>query len=168
MNSVKSKFHDIELIEYGVVEPNNGRMLYEVDLKINGEVVTDRYFDRNWRHTHLYNVYEPDSPDGRFFFVPKEGGGFLLDTLNNFAVIGLPYKALSAAKFIGNAYFNERLFLVYRDEIVVFELLTKKKTVHELPHQSVQWVKPIDAQQFEVRYLDGNSREEKVLAIAFE
>ena len=168
MDSIKSKFHNIELIEYGVVEPNNGRMLYEVDLKINGELVTERYFDKNWRHIHLYSKYEPDSPDGRFFFVPKEGGGFVLDTLNNLAVIGLPYKALSAATYIGNAYFNERLFLVYRDEVVVFSLLTQQATVYDFPHRNVKWVNPIDAQQFEVRYMESGSREEKSLTIAFE
>ncbi|HEX8327085.1 MAG TPA: hypothetical protein VF629_06070 [Hymenobacter sp.] len=168
MDSTKSKFHDIELIEYGVVEPNNGRMLSEVDLKINGEVVTERYFSDNWHHIHLYSTYEPDSPDGRFFFVPKEGGGFLLDTFNNFSVIGLPYKALSAASYIGNAYFNGRLFLVYRDEIAVIDLITQKSTVHELPHQRVKWVKPVDAQQFEVCYYETGSWVEKSLSMALE
>lgn len=166
--TTKSKFHDIELIEYGVVEPNNGRMLNEIDLKINGELVTQRYFSDNWHHIHLYKEYEPDSPDGRFFFVPKEGGGFLLDTLNNFSVIGLPYKALSAASYIGNAYFNERLFLVYRDEVVVTHLLTQKSTVHEFLHQRVKWVEPIDAQQFKVCYYESGSWEEKSLLVAFE
>lgn len=168
MNSIKSKFHNIELIEYGVIEPNNGRMLYEVDLKINDELVTDRFFDKNWCHINMYSTYEPDSPDGRFFFVPKESGGFLLDTLNNFSVIGLPNKALSAAKFIGNAYFNERLFLVYRDEVVVLNLLTFKETIHHFPNQTVKWVNPVDAQRFELRYCESGSREEKSLFMAFE
>ena len=168
MDSTKSKFHDIELIEYGVVEPNNGRMLYEVDLKINGEVVTERYFSDHWHHIHLYSKYEPDSPDGRFFFVPKEGGGFLLDTLNDFAAIGLPYKALSAASYIGNVYFNERLFLVYRDEVMVTHLTTQESIVHKFSHQQVKWVNPIDAQQFEVCYYEAGSRAEKSLVLAFK
>jgi hypothetical protein len=133
-------------------------MLYEVDLKINGELVTERYFDKGWRHINIYSVCEPDSPDGRFFFVPKESGGFVLDFLNNFSVIGLPGKALSAAKFIGNTYFNERLFLGYRDELVVLNLLTLETTTHNFSQQTVKWVNPLDAQQFEVRLSGSNAR----------
>ena len=106
-------------------------MLYEVDLKINGELVTERCFDKGWRHINIYSVCEPDSPDGRFFFVPKESGGFVLDVLDNFSVIGLPGKALSAAKFIGNTCFNERLSLVYRDEVVVLNLMSLETTTHD-------------------------------------
>lgn len=165
--TTKSKFHDIELIEYGIVEPNNGRMLCEVDLKINGELVTENYFQSNWHHIHLYHKYEADSPDGRFFFVPGEGGGFLLDALNNFSVVGLPYKALSAASYIGNAYFNDRLFLIYQDEVVVFHLPTRESIIHAFHHQRVKWVEPIDAQQFKLSYYDQGSWEEKSQVIAF-
>jgi hypothetical protein len=168
MYSTKSKFHDIELIEYGVVEPNNGRMLSEVDLKINGAVVTARYFSASWHHVHLYEKYEPDSPDGRFFFVPKEGGGFLLDTHHDFMVIGLPYKALSAASYIGNAYFADRLFLVYRDEVVVFHLVTQKPTIQAFPRHRVKWVKPINTHQFELSYYEAGTWVEKTVAVAFE
>jgi hypothetical protein len=166
--STKSAFHNIELIEYGVVEPNNGRMLYEIDLKINDEVVTDRYFSRGWHHINIYRIYEPDSPDGRFFYVPAEGGGFLLDVPNNFSVIGLSGKALSAAKYIGNLFFSGKMFLVYTDEVVVFDMLTLKVTTHDFPTHNVQMVRPIDTQQFAVIYFESGSWEEKSLAVAFK
>lgn len=165
---MKSKFHNIELIEYGVVEPNNGRLLYEIDLKINGEVVTDRYFSRNWHHINIYRIYEPDSPDGRFFYVPAESRGFLLDVPNNFAVIGMPGKALSAANYIGNLFFTERMFLVYRDEVVMFDLQTLKTTTYDFPNHNVQIVRPVDAQQFQVVYFEDGSREEKTLVVGFK
>ena len=167
MNSIKSKFHNIELIEYGVVEPNNGRMLYEVELKINDEVVTERYFDKSWPYINMYSAYEPDSPDGRFFFVPKESGGFVLDALHNFSVIGLPGKALSAAKYIGNTYFGNRLFLVYRDEIAVLDLGSLEAATHDFSHHAVTWVRPIDEHRFEVCYVEAGTREEKSLPVAF-
>jgi hypothetical protein len=164
---VRSKFHEIELIEYGWVEPNNGRMLNEVDLKINGKLVTDRYFSWGWNHTVMMSHYEPDSPDGRFFFVPKESGGILLDTQNDFSVIGIGSHSLTAATSIGNTYFNDRIFVVYRDEVVVKHLLTMEETIYDFGDIRVGWVRPIDEQQFELIYSDEGSWEEKKRVIRF-
>lgn len=164
---VKSKFHEIELIEYGWVEPNNGRMLNEVDLKINGEVVTDRYFSRGWNHTVMMRHYEPDSPDGRYFFVPAESGGMLLDTQSNFSAVGLGSNSITAATAIGNTYFNDRILVVYRDEVVVKHLHTMAQTIYDFNDIQVGWVGPIDEQQFELRYFDKGSWEEKRRVIKF-
>ena len=163
----KSKFHAIELIEHGWVEPNNGRMLNEVDIKINGEIVTNRYFSSGWNHTVMLSHYEPDSPDGRYFFVPKESGGFLLDTQNNFSVIGLGSHSVTASTSIGNTYFNDRIFVVYRDEVVVKHLLTMEEAIYDFSDIQVGWVGPIDEQHFELRYSDKGSWEEKKRVIKY-
>lgn len=166
-NIIRSKFHAIELIEYGWVEPNNGRMLNEVDLKINGEIVTDRYFSRGWNHTVILSHYEPDSPDGRYFFVPMESGGILLNTQNNFSVVELGSNSMTASTSIGNTYFNDRIFVVYRDEVVVKHLLTLEQTIYDFSDIRVGWVRPIDEQEFELRYSDKGSWEEKKRLIKF-
>ena len=166
-NITKSKFHEIELIKHGWVEPNNGRMMDEVDLKINGEIVTDRYFSRGWNHTVIMSHYEPDSPDGRFFFLPKESGGVLLDTQNNFSVIGIGSNSVTAATVIGNTYFNDRIFVVYSDEVVVKHLLTMEQTIYDFSDIQVGWVRPMDEQQFELRYSDKGAWQEKSRVIKF-
>lgn len=151
MHSITSKFHDIELIQYGVVEPHNGRMLWEVDLKINGQLVTENYFG-GWKYTDMAEPYEPDSPDGRYFFVPAEGGGFVLDTQQNFKSTGIRCKGPSAATFKGNLYFNNLLILVHRNEVILFDLPTQTQTSLNFPACSVLWVKPLIESQVEVIY----------------
>ncbi|UOQ54779.1 hypothetical protein [Hymenobacter cellulosivorans] len=159
MHSVKSKFHDIELIHYGCVEPNNGRMLWEVDLKINGELVTKKYFG-GWNYTDMAEKYEPDSPDGRFFFIPEEGGGFVLDTLHNFQPIGISCQGPSAATFRGNVYSEKYLFLVHTREVILFDLTTLTQRRLAFPELSIRWIRPLDATRFELLYRDSDTRQE--------
>ncbi|RZK28125.1 MAG: hypothetical protein EOO63_11940 [Hymenobacter sp.] len=164
MHSVKSAFHDIELIHYGVVEPNNGRMLWEVDLKINGQLVTKEYFG-DWPYTTIGNRYAAESPDGRFFFVSSEGGGFVLDAQRNFKVLGITYRGLSAATFQGNLYDGDWLIIVHRNEVIMFNLLTGKQHSLDFPQVRVHWVSPLNDQQLRIIYSDPGSFRRKSMVV---
>ena len=167
-HSRKSEFHDIELIYLGWVEPNNGRMLNAVDLKINGELVTYKYFSWDWNYTALCSRYHPDSPNGQFFFLPSEGGGALIDTSNNYSAIGLHCTSKYASTMIGNTYFNDRIFVVHQDEVTVMHLPTLQQKIYEFKEIAVSWVSPIDDKQFELSYYDGISDEKQTQVVRFD
>ncbi|MGI4874511.1 MAG: hypothetical protein ACRYFX_25420 [Janthinobacterium lividum] len=153
MESTKSAFHDIELIRLGWAEPNNGRLLWEVDLKINGQVVTERYFG-TWHYTDIGEKYAADSPDGRYFFVPREDVSFVIDTLHDFAPIGISCKGPSASTFRGNFYFDKWLILVHFHEIILFDLLTQQQHSLDFPNLTIWWATPLNAHQLEVSYTE--------------
>ncbi len=117
----KSKFHDIKLVITGSDEPNNGRELWVADIYINGINQTEKYFGSwNWLNWNLEN-YVMDSPDGKYVFIPAEGGGFLINT-STLERINLPYNALSTIKFLKNEFSTDALIITYSDEVVSIAL----------------------------------------------
>lgn len=165
MYSIKSKFHDIELLQHGCVEPNNGRMLWEVDLKINGELVTNKYFG-GWNYTDMADKYTPDSPDGRFFFVPAESVSFVIDTQHDYKATGITCQGPSASTFRGNLYSEHYLFLVHYHEVILFDLRTLTQKTLPFPDLSIRWIRLLDAYQIEVIYQDHATRQDVSLLVA--
>ena len=115
-----SKFHDIKLVITGTDEPNNGRMLWVADIYINAKIETEKYFGSWNRLNQNLDNYVMDSPDGRYVFIPAEGGGFLIDT-SSLEKVNLPYKALTTIKFLKNEFAGNTLVITYSDEVVNIE-----------------------------------------------
>ena len=122
MNEViKSKYHNIKLVCTDWDEPNNGRMLRIADLYINDELKNREYFG-NWnRLNQNIDNYVMDSLDGKYVYVPAEGGGFLIDVLS-LTKIDMPYKSLSTITFIRNEFTIQNLSIIYTDEIIIVNL----------------------------------------------
>ncbi len=115
-----SKFHDIKLVITGTDEPNNGRMLWVADIYINAKIETEKYFGSWNKLNQNLDNYVMDSPDGRYVFIPAEGGGFLIDT-SSMEKINLPYKALTTIKFLKNVFAGNTLMITYTDEVINIE-----------------------------------------------
>ena len=115
-----SKFHDIKLVITGTDEPNNGRMLWVADIYINAKIETEKYFGSWNRLNQNLDNYVMDSPDGKYVFIPAEGGGFLIDT-STLEKVNLPYKALTTIKFLKNEFTGDTLVITYSDEVVNIE-----------------------------------------------
>ncbi len=115
-----SKFHDIKLVITGTDEPNNGRMLWVADIYINAKIETEKYFGSWNRLNQNLDNYVMDSPDGRYVFIPAEGGGFLIDT-SSLEKVNLPYKALTTIKFLKNEFAGNTLMITYTDEVINIE-----------------------------------------------
>ena len=115
-----SKFHDIKLVITGTDEPNNGRMLWVADIYINAKIETEKYFGSWNRLNQNLDNYVMDSPDGRYVFIPAEGGGFLIDT-STLEKVNLPYKALTTIKFLKNEFAGNTLMITYTDEVINIE-----------------------------------------------
>lgn len=119
-SNFESKFHDIKLKITGTDEPNNGRMLWIADIFIDGRNETERYFGSWNRLNEKLDSYVMDSPDGKYIFIPAEGGGFLIDT-STMEKVNLPYKALTTLKFLKNEFSGDALAITYTDEVVNIE-----------------------------------------------
>ena len=115
-----SKFHDIKLVITGTDEPNNGRMLWVADIYINAKIETEKYFGSWNRLNQNLDNYVMDSPDGKYVFIPAEGGGFLIDT-STLEKVNLPYKALTTIKFLKNEFTGDTLVITYSDEVINIE-----------------------------------------------
>lgn len=115
-----SKFHDIKLVITGTDEPNNGRMLWVADIYINAKIETEKYFGSWNRLNQNLDNYVMDSPDGKYAFIPAEGGGFLIDT-SSLEKVNLPYKALTTIKFLKNEFTGDTLVITYSDEVINIE-----------------------------------------------
>jgi len=116
-----SKLHKIKLVITGSDEPNNGRMLWVAELYINNIDVTGKYFGSWDRLNENLDNYNMDSPDGKFVFIPAEGGGFLIDT-TSLIKYPLAYKALSTIKFQKNEFRGNLLIITYDDETIEIDL----------------------------------------------
>ncbi|WP_460585862.1 hypothetical protein [Hymenobacter arcticus] len=160
----KSKFHDLELTYLGIIEPNNGRMLWEVELRINGQLVTEKYLG-SWPTVTIGSHNETESPDGRFFFIPTESGGVVIDAAQDFKRMHISCKGQGAASFIGNVYDGNWLIIVHRNEVIMFDLLVLQQHSLDFPSVSVWWVVPVDDQQLRIIYRDSGSIENKEMIV---
>lgn len=126
MQTFKSKFHKAELKITGYDEPNNGRMLHVAEWWIDGVDKTKQFFDYGLYLDFDLKNYIMDSLDGKFIFIPEEGGGILIDT-SNWEKIKLPYKGISTVTFRGNTFTESILTLNHTDKVIQFDLVDLKE-----------------------------------------
>jgi hypothetical protein len=128
MQTFKSKFHNAELKITGYDEPNNGRMLHVAELWINGVNKTKEFFDYGLYLDFELKNYIMDSLDGKFIFIPEEGGGVLIEMIR-LEKIKLPYKGISTVTFRGNTFTESMLTLNHSDMLIQFDLLQRKQII---------------------------------------
>lgn len=100
------------------LEPNYGRQVWETCLSINGQDVTEKYFGWNSYVEFDLRKYQPLSVDQKYFFVPKEGQGFLIET-STLKKIELP---TIQSFFLGNSYHQDYLLCAYIQRILLVNL----------------------------------------------
>lgn len=100
------------------LEPNSGRQVWETTLMINNQDVTEKYF--NWGSYVEFDLrkYQPLSTDQKYFFVPAEGQGFLIQT-DTFKKIKLP---TIQSSFVGNSYHKDYLLCAHAQRILLVNL----------------------------------------------
>jgi hypothetical protein len=121
MQTFKSKFHKAELKITGYDEPNNGRMLHVAEWWIDGVDKTKQYFEFGLYLDFELGNYIMDSMDGKFIFIPEEGGGALIE-MGSLEKIKLPYKGISTVTFRGNTFTDSALIIDHIDEVIQFDL----------------------------------------------
>lgn len=124
LNSPKVSADNKLKIEFiGWDEPNNGRMLWVVNV-----LYTDRYINEVIFHNSGWNKinYQTDKwtindEEDKFYYIPVEGISKLI-VKQDFRIVDLPNQSLSTVRFIGNTFIGKNLIEVFRDQIVITDL----------------------------------------------
>ncbi|MDJ0367434.1 hypothetical protein QMK33_19980 [Hymenobacter sp. H14-R3] len=160
-----SKLHAVDLTYLGIIEPNNGRMLWDVELRIKDQLVTEKYLG-SWPTVTIGNHNESESPDGRFFFIPTESGGVVIDAEQDFKPNHISCKGQGASSFIGNFYDDNWLIIVHRNEVILFDLLTLQQHSLDFPSVSVWWAVSVDDQHLRITYREPGGKEDKEMVVS--
>lgn len=115
----KTESHVFALELLKGVEPNYGRQLWETLLSIDGRDVTQEYFGwSNYVHFDL-RQYNFLSLDQKYFFVPSESQGFLIQT-SSLRKFGLP--GGDTGSFVGNIFYENYLLCIYTKRVILINL----------------------------------------------
>jgi hypothetical protein len=127
-------------------EPNNGRMLWKVDVFFDNLLINDIVFKNGWDYLNE-KIDQLDIEDNLnvHYYVPSEGNGRLIT--NNMEVIDLPYKRISTSKFIGNQFAFNCLLIIYSDQITITALSN---------YESYSYDKEFDGHIFKAELISGN------------
>lgn len=102
------------------VEPNNGRMLWQVDVLLDNVSFNDKAFPNGWNYIN-YKIkrLELNDLNNDFFYLPVEGKPKLIDSQTNH-VIDLPSSSpASTFRFRGNKFQFDHLIEIYDDTIIL-------------------------------------------------
>jgi len=118
----------VSLVLLNADEPNNGRMLWGVELLVDSEELGSKLTDF-WNYiSYSLERFEFQSPNEKFIFVPFEKYGYLLE-LNNESINH--YKLLKGDSwFKFNVFSNDFLAIFYHGSAYTVNLLSKEiKTI---------------------------------------
>lgn len=103
----------------GWAEPNNGRMLWKVDVFFDNQLINDKVFKNGWNYLNeKINQLDLEDDSNLHYFIPSEGNSRLIVS-NTMKVIDLHYKGVSTSKFIGNQFTFNRLLVIYSDQLII-------------------------------------------------
>lgn len=113
-------------------EPNNGRMLWEVNVSYIGGNINLKLFPNNWNYLNFkIKHWEINDRLNQFYFLPIEGNSQLI-IQENFKIISLPYQPVSTVRFLGNKFVGTNLIEIYEDQLVITDLMTFKSKVEKI------------------------------------
>lgn len=116
----------------GYAEPNNGRELWRVNVFLDGLQIDDQIFHQsiqgqwNFVQSAVFKLMLA-SPDRRYYFVPTEGSGVIINGKDGsiFMIPSYRSKASDSYRrysFVGNLFYEEDLIMVYRNQLVKVSL----------------------------------------------
>jgi hypothetical protein len=114
---------NLKLIIVNSIEPNNGRMLNEVQLFLNNEDKTAEYFENDNYINYYLNEYQAMSDDKKWIYIPKETNHFIINS-ETLEKIVLPNLKLSAASFSRNIFYQQILIIFGYKQIIITNLET--------------------------------------------
>lgn len=152
METFSSKDQKYLLQTIGYHEPNNGRELKEVKVFKDGNDISS-VLSGNWNYiNYRTDKYQFNSDNSEFVYISFEGHPKLIKTKDD-KILDLPYQPLSTVRFIGNKFENNYLIEVYRDEIVLTDLvILKPKQIKINDLTTIEWVDFIDKETLRIKY----------------
>jgi hypothetical protein len=104
-------------------EPNNGRMLWQVDVFVANTLINDKIFSNDWNYiNNEINRLQLNDLNNEFYYLPVEGKSKLINSKTN-AIIDLPFYSASTVRFYGNKFQHNMLIEVYIDIIVLTSII---------------------------------------------
>lgn len=115
-------------------EPNNGRMLWKVDVFFDNRNINNQIFENNWNYLNQkIDQLSINDENEQYYFLPTESKGTLLKISKKKFFKGyklhkiiLPYTKVSTWSFIGNQFGFNKLLTIFKDQINVTDLLNYK------------------------------------------
>jgi hypothetical protein len=126
-------------------EPNNGRMLWKVEVKLDNKSIDHLLFSNNWHYINFEIDHWTLHDDAcEFFYIPAEGTSKLL-VKNSLLVISLPYQPISTITFWGNLFFEDKLIEIYQNLMVITDLIHFKSTIKNYSSKAILSDTRVDA-----------------------
>lgn len=113
------------------VEPNYGRMLWKVNVFLNGSNINSKLFSENWNHIN-YGISNLEIENNEFYYVPIEGSAVLIRK-NNAEIIKLKSLEISTINFKGNMFLDKFIIELLYNGISITNLQTFENKSHTLP-----------------------------------
>lgn len=112
------------------VEPNNGRVLWKVDVLFENRNINKQIFENNWNYLNQkIDQLSINDENEQYYFLPTESKGTLFKISKkkffggyNLIKIDLPYKNVSTLSFIGNQFGFNKLLTIFTDQINITDL----------------------------------------------
>ena len=124
MKSIESTNSEFKIEFIKPIEPNNGRMLWKVNLFRNDLNVNSQIFKNDWNClNYSLSLWEFESSD--WYYIPIEGESILISK-DTFQISKLKYQNVSTARFKGNTIHKDKLIEVFTDSISITNTRTKK------------------------------------------
>lgn len=112
-------------------EPNNGRMLWEVEVTLDEIIINDLIFKDEWNYLNFeIEKLELTNEERSFYYIPVESTSKLIESKTK-KVIELPFYGVSTVRFQGNKFQFDRLIQIYSDTIIITHLSTFESMCYE-------------------------------------
>ncbi len=145
------------------IEPNNGRMLWKVNLLRNEINVNSQIFKNEWNYLN-YSLKLWEFESSNWYYLPIEGESVLVDK-ETFKTEKLKYQNVSTARFKGNKFHSNKLIEIFTDSILVTNTRTKQNIQIDWKLKGIlKAIKLANDNEIEIRYEDTDIEELKVLA----
>jgi len=103
-------------------EPNNGRMLWQINIFLNDILINKKVFENEWNYINFeINKLQINDVNDTFYYLPAEGKSKLIEKETH-RIIDLPSYGASTVRFYGNKFQFNKLLQIYSDTIVVTEI----------------------------------------------
>ena len=162
MKSVESTNSEFKIEFIEAIEPNNGRMLWKVNLFRNDINVNSQVFKNDWNCLN-YSLKLWEFENSEWYYLPIEGESVLINK-DTFQISELKYQNVSTARFKGNKIDKDKLIEVFTDSISITNTKTKKNIEIDWKLKGIlKSIKLINDNEIEIRYEDLDIQNLKIL-----
>ncbi|MEM6321689.1 MAG: hypothetical protein AAF960_28780 [Bacteroidota bacterium] len=119
-----SKSGDLRLKNLTYSEPNNGRMLWRMDVYHQDQNINSQLFSEGWNHLN-FSIEQLMLEDEKkqYLYVPAEGDTFIIRKADN-KLFRLPYVGTAGNSYVGNVFVGKKLVEVYSHQLKLTNLRT--------------------------------------------